>query len=49
MFDADDLNFFRHFMFEAYPSLPIDGFVAWQDASRLSHEVKNSNHLTVPT
>lgn len=38
MFDADDLNFFRHFLFEAYPSLPIDGFAAWQDASRLSHE-----------
>lgn len=38
-FDVDDMNFFRHFLFEAYPSLPIDGFSVWQVASRLSHEV----------
>ncbi|CAJ0548754.1 Ff.00g023670.m01.CDS01 [Fusarium sp. VM40] len=38
MFDTDDLNFFRHFLFEAYPTLPIDGFSVWQQASQLSHE-----------
>ncbi|KAH7151906.1 hypothetical protein B0J13DRAFT_547104 [Dactylonectria estremocensis] len=38
MFDVDDMNFFRHFMFEAYPPLPIDGFSVWQNVSRLSHE-----------
>ncbi|OBS19597.1 hypothetical protein FPOA_11322 [Fusarium poae] len=38
MFDANDLNFFRHFLFEAYPSLPIDGFTVWQQASQLSHQ-----------
>lgn len=39
MFDMNDLNFFRHFLFEAYPPLPIDGFTVWQQASQLSHEV----------
>ncbi|KAH7197983.1 uncharacterized protein B0J16DRAFT_31766 [Fusarium flagelliforme] len=38
MFDMNDLNFFRHFLFEAYPPLPIDGFTVWQQASQLSHE-----------
>ncbi|CZS74423.1 unnamed protein product [Fusarium graminearum] len=38
MFDVNDLNFFRHFLFEAYPSLPIDGFTVWQQASQLSHQ-----------
>ncbi|RGP69351.1 c6 transcription factor [Fusarium sporotrichioides] len=38
MFDMNDLNFFRHFLFEAYPSLPIDGFTVWQQASQLSHQ-----------
>ncbi|KAH7013519.1 hypothetical protein EDB80DRAFT_710198 [Ilyonectria destructans] len=38
MFDVNDMNFFRHFLFEAYPPLPIDGFSVWQDVSRLSHE-----------
>ncbi|KAF5013834.1 hypothetical protein FDECE_191 [Fusarium decemcellulare] len=38
MFDANDLNFFRHFLFDAYPPLPIDGFTVWQQASQLSHE-----------
>ncbi|KAH7161355.1 hypothetical protein EDB81DRAFT_784547 [Dactylonectria macrodidyma] len=37
-FDIDDMNFFRHFMFEAYPPLPIDGFSVWQNVSRLSHK-----------
>ncbi|RSL76644.1 hypothetical protein CEP51_009778 [Fusarium floridanum] len=38
MYDANDMNFFRHFLFEAYPPLPIDGFTVWQQASKLSHE-----------
>ncbi|KAF4446529.1 Sterol uptake control protein 2 [Fusarium austroafricanum] len=38
MFDCNDLNFFRHFLFEAYPPLPVDGFTVWQQASQLSHE-----------
>ncbi|KAM5348779.1 hypothetical protein ACJ41O_008602 [Fusarium nematophilum] len=38
MFDADDMHFFRHFLFEAYPPLPIDGFAVWQQASQLSHQ-----------
>lgn len=42
MFDVNDINFFRHFLFEAYPPLPIDGFSVWQDVSRLSHEVSPS-------
>ncbi|EXK33360.1 hypothetical protein FOXG_06157 [Fusarium oxysporum f. sp. lycopersici 4287] len=37
MFDYNDLNFFRHFLFEAYPPLPIDGFTVWQMASQRSH------------
>lgn len=41
MFDVNDLNFFRHFLFEAYPSLPIDGFTVWQQASQLSHQVSS--------
>lgn len=39
MFDYNDLNFFRHFLFEAYPPLPIDGFTVWQMASQRSHSV----------
>ncbi|KPM36641.1 T-complex protein 1 subunit epsilon [Neonectria ditissima] len=38
VFDVDDMNFFQHFLFEAYPPLPIDGSSVWQVASRLSHE-----------
>ncbi|RGP63483.1 sterol uptake control 2 [Fusarium longipes] len=38
MFDLNDLKFFRHFLFEAYPTLPIDGFTVWQQASQLSHQ-----------
>jgi hypothetical protein len=47
MFDTDDLNFFRHFLFEAYPTLPIDGFSVWQQASQLSHEVNPKSGLLV--
>lgn len=45
MFDTNDLNFFRHFLFEAYPTLPIDGFSVWQQASQLSHEVGELSRL----
>ncbi|KAF5666027.1 sterol uptake control 2 [Fusarium heterosporum] len=38
-FDNNDLNFFRHFLFEAYPAFPIDGFTVWQQAAKLSHKV----------
>jgi hypothetical protein len=41
MFDVNDLSFFRHFLFEAYPPLPIDGFAVWQQASQLSHQVSS--------
>lgn len=39
MFDKDDMMFFRHFLFDAYPTLPIDGARVWQQVSQLSHEV----------
>ncbi|KAF4991585.1 hypothetical protein FGRMN_7704 [Fusarium graminum] len=37
-FDNDDFNFFRHFLSEAYPAFPIDGFTVWQQAAKLSHK-----------
>lgn len=40
MFDKDDMRFFRHFLFEAYPSLPIDGFITWQQVTALAHEAR---------
>lgn len=39
VFDVDDMRFFRHFLFEAYPPLPIDGSAVWQQISQLTHEV----------
>ncbi|KAF7550152.1 hypothetical protein G7046_g8109 [Stylonectria norvegica] len=38
MFDADDMRFFQHFLFEAYPPMPVDGFKVWQHISQLAHE-----------
>lgn len=46
MFDRDDMMFFRHFLFDAYPPLPIDGFAVWQEISKLSHEVSPSRVST---
>ncbi|CAM1506376.1 Fc.00g060170.m01.CDS01 [Cosmosporella sp. VM-42] len=44
MFDMDDMRFFRHFLFDAYPPLPIDGFTVWQQVSQLSHEYEFLMH-----
>lgn len=38
-FDIDDMRFFRHFLFEAYPPLPIDGGPVWHQVSQLIYEV----------
>ncbi|KAK5987910.1 Sterol uptake control protein 2 [Cladobotryum mycophilum] len=37
-FDMDDMRFFHHFLFAAYPSLPIDGWQVWQYVSQMSHQ-----------
>lgn len=38
-FSSDDLRFFQHFLFTAYPSLPIGGWEVWQQVGRMSHDV----------
>lgn len=38
-FGMDDMRFFQHFLCEAYPSLPIDGWPVWQLVSQMSHKV----------
>jgi hypothetical protein len=35
----DDLRFFHHFIFKAYPALPIDGDAIWRDIAQISHDV----------
>lgn len=40
-FTFDDLRFFQHFLFKAYPSLPIDGWDVWQEIGRMSHDVRH--------
>lgn len=37
-FTMTDLGFFQHFLFAAYPSLPVGGWDVWQDVSRLAHQ-----------
>lgn len=38
-FTLDDMRFFQHFLMSAYPSLPLDGRVIWQEISQMAHEV----------
>lgn len=38
-FSMDDMRFFQHFIFSAYPSLPLDGFEIWREISQMAHEV----------
>lgn len=39
VFSMDDLRFFHHFMFKAYPPLPILGDHIWRDVAQFSHSV----------
>lgn len=36
-FTSDDMRFFQHFLFKAYPSLPIHGEGIWRDVAQISH------------
>lgn len=57
-FSISDMRFFQHFLFSAYPSLPLDGWEVWQDVSQMSHEYDflvhamlglGASHLTLLT
>ncbi|KAJ6788352.1 hypothetical protein PWT90_07292 [Aphanocladium album] len=37
-FTLDDMRFFQHFIFSAYPSLPLDGGEIWREVSQMAHE-----------
>lgn len=37
--EMTDLRFFRHFLLEAYPPLPILGRDVWEEVSQMSHHV----------
>lgn len=39
-FNIIDTRFLQHFMFAAYPTLPLDGWTVWQGVSQMSHEVR---------
>ncbi|KAH6892452.1 hypothetical protein B0T10DRAFT_401320 [Thelonectria olida] len=36
-FTMEDLQFFRHFLFHAYPPLPLKSDAVWQEVATLSH------------
>ncbi|KAH7144204.1 hypothetical protein B0J13DRAFT_475115 [Dactylonectria estremocensis] len=36
-FTMEDLRFFQHFLFHAYPPLPLKGDSVWQEVAALSH------------
>lgn len=38
-FTITDLKFFQHFLFAAYPTLPVGGWQVWQEISQLAHHV----------
>lgn len=44
-FSLDDLRFFQHFLFRAYPSLPVDGREAWQRLGTMAHNVSTQANL----
>ncbi|KAM3562961.1 hypothetical protein MY1884_001506 [Beauveria asiatica] len=37
-FTMHDMRFFQHFIFSAYPSLPLDGWEIWREVSQMAHE-----------
>ncbi|KAJ4150205.1 hypothetical protein LMH87_010964 [Akanthomyces muscarius] len=37
-FTLDDMRFFQHFIFSAYPSLPLDGWDIWREVSQMAHQ-----------
>lgn len=39
VFSMDDLRLFQHFLFKAYPPLPILGDSIWRDVAQFSHSV----------
>lgn len=41
-FNINDIRFFQHFTFTAYPMLPLDGWPIWQEVSQMAHEVDDS-------
>lgn len=41
-FSLDDMRFFQHFIFSAYPSLPLDGWDIWREVSQMAHQVCRS-------
>lgn len=38
-FTLNDMRFFQHFLFSAYPSLPLDGWEIWREVSQMAHQV----------
>lgn len=44
-FSMDDMRFFQHFIFSAYPSLPLDGWDIWREVSQMAHQVCTVTHF----
>lgn len=45
VFSMSDLRLFQHFLFKAYPPLPIRGEPIWKDVAQFSHSVSRSQLL----
>lgn len=41
-FNMADTRFLQHFLFAAYPTLPLDGWTVWQGVSQMSYEVSKA-------
>lgn len=44
MFSMQDLQYFQHFLFQAYPRLPMGGEAIWRDVAAMSHNVSHHHH-----
>lgn len=45
----EDLRLFHHFLFHAYPPLPLGGVDIWRSVGAMSHEASIIRHFHTPT
>jgi hypothetical protein len=38
----DDLRLYQHFVFHAYPPMPLNGEAAWKEVAAISHNVSSA-------
>jgi hypothetical protein len=41
-FTMDDLRLYQHFVFHAYPPMPLNGEAAWKEVAAISHNVSSA-------